>query len=127
MKQGLEADECYYLTSEPLIRSKRIIDLTIDPPPDLAIEVENTVSAVDKLGIYATLKVPEVWRFDGEKLKIFALRADGTYEEKPTSAYFPAAASTNVAQWLEKCETMDETSWVKEFRRWVRENLTRAR
>jgi len=26
MKQGLEADESYYLTSEPLIRSKRIID-----------------------------------------------------------------------------------------------------
>ncbi len=42
LRKGLEADECYYIQHEQAVRGKAEIDLTIDPPPDLAIEVDNT-------------------------------------------------------------------------------------
>src|SRR3954454_19090485 len=78
--RGLEPDECYYLANAERV-SGRKIDLEVDPPPDLAIEVEISRSALDRMGIYAALGVPEVWRFDGETLRVAQLRADGTYAD----------------------------------------------
>jgi Uma2 family endonuclease len=127
-KKGLEADQSYYLTSMPKVRGKREVDLSVDPPPDLAIEVENTSSAIDQLGIYAALGVPEVWRFDGEKLVIHGLQGNGQYAEQSQSRFFSQQATTKMVEWLCKCaEGDDETVWIKEFRRWVRENLVKSR
>jgi Uma2 family endonuclease len=127
-KKGLEADQSYYLTSMPKVRGKREVDLSIDPPPDLAIEVENTSSAIDQLGIYADLGVPEVWRFDGKKLTIHTLQANGRYEEQSKSRFFALEATAKMVEWVRKCEEGDdETVWIKEFRRWVRDNLVKSR
>jgi Uma2 family endonuclease len=126
-KKGVEADKSYYLTSAPKVRGKREVDQAKDPPPDLAIEVENTTSALDRLAIYATLGVAEVWRYDGEELTIHALQPDGQYAEQATTQFFPQAAIAKMVEWIAKCDEMDETAWVKEFRRWVRENLVQAR
>ena len=125
--KGLEADDSYYLTSAPKVRGKREVDLTIDPPPDLAIEVENTSSALDQLGIYAALGVPEVWRFDGEKLTIHGLQAEGQYAVQSQSRFFSQKATDKMVEWLGKCDEFDETVWITEFRRWVRENLVKLR
>ena len=40
LQKAFEADESYYIEHAELIRPKEEIDLTIDPPPDLVIEVE---------------------------------------------------------------------------------------
>jgi Uma2 family endonuclease len=40
LAKGLEPDECYYIQNEAIIRGKSTIDLTLDPPPDLAIEID---------------------------------------------------------------------------------------
>ncbi len=61
-----------------------------DPPPDLAVEIDISSSWLDRLEIYATLKVPEVWRFVGEKLKVLVLAANGKYKERTKSLAFPA-------------------------------------
>ncbi|MGH9336532.1 MAG: Uma2 family endonuclease [Vicinamibacteria bacterium] len=62
LDRGFEADSCFYIQSAPRVAGKQKIDLRIDPPPDLVIEVELTSSAVDKLDIYAHLRAPELWR-----------------------------------------------------------------
>ena len=36
LEKGLEPDQCYYITNEPKIRGKLELDLSVDPPPDLA-------------------------------------------------------------------------------------------
>jgi Uma2 family endonuclease len=71
LQRGLEPDNCYYVASEPLVRGKTGIDLALDPPPDLAIEVDLGGGAIDKLALYAAFKVPEVWRFDGQSLEFY--------------------------------------------------------
>lgn len=48
------------MQSEPRVRHKSEIELSLDPPPDLAIEVEISRNMVDKLAVYAALGVPEV-------------------------------------------------------------------
>ena len=49
---GKEADECFYIQNEAKVRNKLQIDLTVDPPPDLAIEVDLTHSSIDAISVY---------------------------------------------------------------------------
>jgi Uma2 family endonuclease len=70
LKRGIEADRCYYFAPEKLAAdaaaSARASDDIADyPNPDLAVEVDISRPQVDRTGIYAALRVPEMWRFDG--------------------------------------------------------------
>ncbi len=82
-RRGLEADESYFLGPEKLaIVAGRAADRPGDPFPDLAVEIDLSDPAVDRMDIYAALGVPEVWRFDGEAVQFLGLRAEGTYEPR---------------------------------------------
>jgi Uma2 family endonuclease len=123
LDRGLEPDECYYIQHESLIRGRREIDLTIDPPPDLAIEIDITKSSLNRMGIYAALRVPEVWRFDGAILTVYALGGDGQYSPCDRSPTFPFLPLGEVARFLALRDTMDETTWARSFRAWVRSEI----
>jgi Uma2 family endonuclease len=125
MERGLEADECYYIAAFSQIRGKhKAIDLTVDPPPDLAIEIEISRSALDRMGIYAALRVPEVWRFDGEALLINHLQDDGTYAEVDTSPSLPFLHPGEIVHWFQQAEVIeDHSEWGRLFREWVRAEL----
>jgi Uma2 family endonuclease len=68
---------------------KERFDLTIDPPPDLAIEIDIHPPDVARQPIYAALGVPEVWRFDGRELVCLQRRVTGTYVACERSLAFP--------------------------------------
>ncbi len=122
--RGLEADTCFYLESSARIRGKRTIDLNVDPPPDLAIEVEISRGALDRMGIYASLGVPEVWRFDGETLQVEHLQPDGTHAQVTASPSFPFLPLDEVVRWVNRPEAIENHSeWGRRFREWVREEL----
>jgi Uma2 family endonuclease len=121
--RGLEADECYYLANSPRVIGKKTIDLDVDPPPDLAIEIEISRSALDRMGIYAALGVPEVWRFDGETLRIEQLQADRTYAEVEASPSLPFFPPAEIVRWLALAENLGQTDWLRQFREWVRATL----
>lgn len=127
VERGLEPDRCYYLENEPLVRDKDEIDLAIDPPPDLAIEVDVSRSSLNRMGIYAALRVPEVWRFDGETLRAYRLNKRGSYVEVTRSEHFPFLSLAKVAEFLRRRTEMDETRLVRAFRRWVREQITKRK
>lgn len=118
--RGLEPDECYYLTSAGRVHDWNHVNLAIDPPPDLAIEIEITRSALDRQGIYAALGIPEVWRFDGTALVVLLLRAEGTYAPSETSAAFPFLPMAEVARFLREHDPRNDTRWGRAFREWVR-------
>jgi len=122
-ERGLEPDECYYTKSWPLVRGKRRLDLAVDPPPDLVVEIDITHSAVDRLSIYASLKVGEVWRFDGESLQVFCLQPDGNYVECDHSPTFPGIALADLSRWVRQGLNEDDVTLARAFRAWVREQL----
>ncbi len=86
--RGIEADDCFYFSDVAAQSADRKFDLAIDPPPDLAVEVDFTHSSVDKDGIYAALRVPEIWRWENDRVTFYRL-ADGVYEETECSVQFP--------------------------------------
>ncbi|MBD2330014.1 Uma2 family endonuclease [Alkalinema sp. FACHB-956] len=122
LAKGIEADECYYLQNEQLIRGKLSIDLATDPPPDLAIEIDITSLSIPRLPIYQALAVPEIWRFDGEKVMFLALN-EGEYQEIDRSIALPIVTPSVLQNWLMQATTMGETSWAKAIRRWVQDTV----
>ncbi|MFH1921066.1 MAG: Uma2 family endonuclease [Planctomycetota bacterium] len=121
MKQrGLEPDESYYVANEPRVRGRDQIDLAVDPPPDLVIEVEITTSLLDRMEVYAALGVPEVWRYDGARLRVEQLDADGSYGRKDRSGAFPFLPLEELERFLDRRNATDETTWIRSFRDWVK-------
>ncbi len=124
-RKGLEADESYWIANEPLVRGKDSIDLRIDPPPDLALEIDVSPSSLNRLAIYAALRVPEVWRREGETLVCYLLGTDGKYAVNTTSRVFPGLAPADLMRFLTLRGQMDENALVRQFRAWIRQQFPR--
>ncbi len=77
------------------------LKLAVDPPPDLAIEVDLTFRTARSA--YVALEVPEIWQYADRQLRIFRLQ-DGDYVESLDSAIFPQCQVTPVINHcLENC------------------------
>ncbi len=124
MKQrGVEPDESYYVQNEALVRGLTDLELGRDPPPDLVIEIQITQSALDKLGIYAAMGVPEVWLWEGDALKVYWLGEKGQYAERDRSRALPGLPLGDLLRFLEGSKEKSTTRLANEFRLWVRENV----
>jgi Uma2 family endonuclease len=115
LQKAFEADESYYIEHAEQIRPKEELDLTIDPPPDLVIEVEITSSAIRKLKLFAAMGVPEVWRHNGERLQMYVLSA-GQYVSIDSSSALPGLTVAMINAILEKRFEFGETALVRQFR-----------
>ena len=94
------------------------------PNPDLAIEVDISSPEIDRPGIYAALKVAEVWRFDGDLEQVIIERLDdGTYRPVETSQFLPIRAE-EIRRWVVEEDSSDESSWARRLRAWARAELT---
>jgi Uma2 family endonuclease len=120
--RGLEPDECFYIANFPKIRGKKRLNLKKDPPPDLAMEVDVTHSSLDRMDIYAALRVPELWRFDGKALHIYQWHPKG-YKEVNRSPAFPLATAADLTSFLKIGLDKGDNFMVKAFRAWIREQL----
>jgi Uma2 family endonuclease len=121
MFKGIEPDSCFYIQHEAVVRGKNRLDLTVDPPPDLALEIDITNRSHPE--IYQSLGVPELWQYSQGKLK-FLLLVEGKYVESETSANFSDFDLFDVIpQYLNQCRTEGRNKGMKAFRGWVREQL----
>ncbi|MDF5723458.1 MAG: Uma2 family endonuclease [Rhizonema sp. PD37] len=118
MKQCIEADDCFYIENEIAVRGKKRIDLTLDPPPDLALEID--ITSRTRFDNYEVLGVQELWRFNGTQLEINVLRS-GQYVQVNESPHFPDfPLSEVIPQELERSKTEGRNTTMKAFRAWVR-------
>jgi Uma2 family endonuclease len=121
--RGLEPDSGFYFQNEPLVRSNTNIDLNQDPPPDLMLEVDFSNQSLNKLPIYISLGVPEVWRYAQGNLQIYLLQ-QGQYVSVNDSPTFANIAITEIPRFLELSSQIGEAQMLREFRLWVRERLS---
>jgi len=117
---GLEPDRCYWIKHEKQMRENKEWNALKDPPPDLAVEIDISTSWLDRLDIYAKLKVPEVWRFDGDKLKVLILGANGKYKERAKSLAFPGLEMDGFIRFVKRLGSAEEVSLLQEFTDWLR-------
>lgn len=126
LEQGLEPDACYWIANEPRVLGRTDIDFPEDPPPDLALEVEISRSALDRLGLYARLGVPEVWRWDGQTLRVCLRGPDGRYTESAHSRALPFLPMAELVRFLRAGAAMSEAKLLRTFRAWVRDQAARG-
>jgi Uma2 family endonuclease len=118
MAKGIEPDDCFYIKNATQMIGKERLDLTVDPPPDLAIEVD--VTSKTGLDAYQSLGVPELWRLEDGQLRISLLQ-NGQYRDANLSPNFPNFPIVDgVAQFLERSQTEGRSQTLKAFRQWVR-------
>jgi Uma2 family endonuclease len=119
-ERGFEPDSCFYVTHARQLRGKERIDLTVDPPPDIVIEVVVTHPSLSKFPICAALGVQEIWSYDGSRLRIFRL-SGSEYTETPSSGILPELGVKQLTDFLELGKTMDSVAWpdevIERFRR----------
>jgi Uma2 family endonuclease len=107
------------------MRGKDTIDLRVDPPPDLFIEIDITHSSLDRQEICAKLRVPEIWRFDGQTLSVHLLQPNGRYAIGPSSRCLPFLPVQELLPFLHFDPATDETTHLRRFADWVRQRFGR--
>jgi Uma2 family endonuclease len=121
LERGFEPDACFYVRNAERVRGKPRIDLSLDPPPDLVIEVDITSPSLDKFSIYAQTGIHEIWRHDGERLAIFERRGE-EYVEVAESRTLPPLTSEALSRFIEESSSLDIVTWMRRVREWSRDN-----
>lgn len=110
---GAEPDACFYIQNWQAILGKERVDLSQDPPPDLAIEIDLT--PLTDLDIYQRLAVPEVWVYRQGGLTIYALTLEGN-QGNLTSPTFPNTDVKNaLPQYVEQSWVVGSSVALREF------------
>lgn len=119
LRRGLEPDECYYVAHAADVAGKDKLDLKVDPPPDLVIEVEISPADVARVPIYAALGVPEVWRYDGRQLTPLRRVRGGTYVPTDRSLAFPDLPMDRFGGFVALALARGQSAGVRALRRWL--------
>ena len=119
---GVQPDASFYFANSAAIAAKKgkeDIDLRVDPPPDLAIEVVHTHKAEKAIKVLESFSVPEVWVCDEASLRILVLGEDRRYREADRSVALPFLTGEEIHSWVirDDCDTM--TDWCRTLRQWV--------
>jgi Uma2 family endonuclease len=119
LAKGFEPDTCFYGKNRHRIQGKRKIDLRVDPPPDLAIEIDITSPSINRLPIMAAIGVPEVWRYHRGRWTILTLQRD-SYAEQSESSVLPGMTGEIISILVEERSTLDPLDWMRRVREAVR-------
>ena len=120
LEKGGEPDSSYYIQNESLVRGKENIDLATDPPPDLVLEVEYSRSKIDKLSLYASMGIPEFWRYNGTLLRVYTLTGS-QYSEVELSPTFAPVLVKDIPQFIQESRKIGQLAAKSAFRAWVRQ------
>ena len=90
--------------------------------PDIVIEVIVTSGTINRKELYKPKKVPEVWFWKSNSIKIFRLNERGEYEEVERSGFFPDLYPAMLLRYL---AIPDQYYAVQEFIQAIRNELNR--
>jgi Uma2 family endonuclease len=122
---GKEPDESFYFANAHRILDNESINLEVDPPPDLWIEVDNRSSSRGRLPVYAAFGVPEVWRYNARSRRLWfgRLTGDGTYEAIENGLSLPMLTPALIVEALSLGKSLTETAWIRLLGDWIRAKL----
>lgn len=113
LQRGFEPDGSYYLTNIATIRAKERIDLSVDPAPDLVVEIDLSSSSLDKQPIMAALGVKELWRYQAGAVTILRLTKK-RYQAATHSDCFPGVSSEMLNAWITVGQTLARPAWLQQ-------------
>ena len=120
-EKGIEPDSCFYIANWQAVLGKEKIDLEIDPPPDLVLEVDLT--SLTQPQAYESIASPELWIYREEKLSIYTLE-NGRYVKSINSPTFPGIPVINLMpEYVEKAWREGTSVAVRQFNAWLQSSL----
>lgn len=120
LERGSEPDCAYYIQHQPQVAGRNI-NFSSDPPPDLVVEVDMTHTDIDTNRLYAAMRVPEFWRYNGITWRIYQLQGD-VYQECDHSPIFPWVEKEYLYDFLAQAQ-QDEIEAERGFRALVKSYL----
>lgn len=117
-RQGVEPDTCFYIQHAARIIGQRTLDFTVDPPPDIVVEIDITNASQVKFPIYANLGVPEIWCYNGETMT-FRVLVGTAYIIVPNSQALPLLPSTVLAEWIAQSKVEGQDAALDAVRAWL--------
>jgi Uma2 family endonuclease len=120
LERGAEPDNAYYIQNQSLVTG-RTVNLATDPPPDLVVEVDITHTDINKPALYASMGIPEFWRYDGQKWYIYQLQVSA-YVEVSVSPTFPMLSKEKFYEFLAVAQSNEVQAEV-DFRNWIRGSI----
>ncbi|MCL6754016.1 Uma2 family endonuclease [Nostoc sp. CCCryo 231-06] len=121
MAAGVEPDSCFYIQNARQMIGKRRLDLSVDPPPDLAIEID--VTSKTQISAYVALGVPELWCYGNGKLQVFVLNQAEYVEVETSPTFGDLPVIEGILQFLKFSLTEGSSTALRAFRQWVRKAL----
>jgi Uma2 family endonuclease len=122
LEKGFEPDSSFYFVRSDAIRDKDEIDLAVDPPPELVIEVDITRSSLNRFPIFASVGVEEVWRYDGGRVQFHSLEGDA-YRRIEESVVLPPMIAAQATLFMEQVRRLKAPQWDRAVRSWIRGHL----
>lgn len=117
---GSEPDECFYFNEISSVRSMERFDPRVHRAPDLWVEVDLFNPSVPREPIYTRLRVPEVWRYQNDRLIVRLLNDDGSYRDVSRSKAFPFLPMQMMERFIAEMRGGDESLVLREFAQQVR-------
>src|SRR5262249_44967257 len=119
LEKGFEPDSCFYVQHAAAIGAGRELDPYTDPPPDLIVEIDITSDSLDRFPLFAAMRVPEVWRFDGNAVTFFRL-AGSSYAPSGRSDALPILTPDVVTRFVKQSSEMPSSIWLRRLQDWAR-------
>jgi len=123
LKRGFEPDSCFYFKNEARMRGKKRLDLSVDPPPELVLEIDITSLSLKKLPLFAAFGISEVWRFDGKEVEILILKSS-EYCRTESSLALPKVTAAAISHFVHESVKTGRLEWIKKVRAWARQQKT---
>ena len=117
-EKGAEADDCFYIEDLQRILGKKRVNMDVDAPPDLAIEVDITSPTLSKLPIYAGLGIAELWRYHDNQIEFYQ-REGETYCLAHHSQIFPFLTTDVLVAAVQQGDAEGINTMRRHFRQWV--------
>ncbi len=126
---AVEPEAGYYIQHEAAMQGRSAIDLTVDPQPDLLLDVALNQSTLDRLSLYAALGVPEVWRYVSQagadflkgSLSLYCL-VDGRYVEMAQGLAFPFLPAGRILQFIDQSDVSGLMTALRSLREWLQDS-----
>ena len=127
--RAIQPDAAYSL-EDVRLQKRAELDMNHAAPPNLAIEVAIGKGNIDRYSLYASMGVPELWRYTttaGDevlkgKLQIYQLQAD-RYIKTANSKLFPVLPGHRVLEFLQQSDTIGLAQSLIVLREWIKEHI----
>lgn len=118
LRKGFEPDGCFFFRNPAAIRGRKRLDLSVDPPPDLVIEIEVTEPLLPRLPIFAAVGVAEVWCCKGNDVRILRLER-GRYRDAKRSSSLSPVTGEVLSDFQRRSLKMKSPAWARAVREWA--------